>query len=51
MVEDEAQAPLSIGRLSRASGLSVKAIRHYERMNLLAPHEVDPATGWLAQTG
>jgi len=46
MVEDEAQAPLSIGRLSRASGLSVKAIRHYERMNLLAPHEVDPATGY-----
>jgi DNA-binding transcriptional MerR regulator len=46
MVENGPQASLSIGRLARASGLSVKAIRHYERMGLLAPHEVDPSTGY-----
>ncbi len=46
MVENGQQASLSIGRLGRASGLSVKAIRHYERMGLLAPDEVDPSTGY-----
>jgi DNA-binding transcriptional MerR regulator len=46
MVEDGTEASLSIGRLGRTSGLSVKAIRHYERMGLLAPHEVDPSTGY-----
>jgi DNA-binding transcriptional MerR regulator len=28
------------------SGLSVKAVRHYERVGLLQPFEVDPATGY-----
>jgi DNA-binding transcriptional MerR regulator len=50
MVENEPQASLSIGRLAQASGLSVKAIRHYERMGLLAPHEVDPSTGYRRYT-
>ena len=46
MAENGPEASLSIGRLARASGLSVKAIRHYERMGLLAPNEVDPSTGY-----
>jgi DNA-binding transcriptional MerR regulator len=46
MVENGPQASLSIGRLARASGLSVKAIRHYERTGLLTPDEVDPSTGY-----
>jgi len=46
MAENGPEASLSIGRLARASGLSVKAIRHYERIGLLAPHEVDPSTGY-----
>ncbi|MFL5766521.1 MAG: MerR family transcriptional regulator [Actinomycetota bacterium] len=50
MTENGPAAPLSIGRLARESGLSVKAIRHYERTGLLAPHEVDPATGYRRYT-
>ncbi|MDP9242030.1 MAG: helix-turn-helix domain-containing protein [Actinomycetota bacterium] len=43
---DMAEDLLSIGRLARMSGLSVKAVRHYERVGLLRPFEVDPATGY-----
>lgn len=36
---------LSIGQLARQSGLTSKALRHYDRLGLLTPAEVDPATG------
>jgi DNA-binding transcriptional MerR regulator len=36
----------TIGELSRISGLTVKAIRFYERLGLALPDRVDPATGY-----
>lgn len=42
----EAQELLTIGRFSRVSGLSVDTLRHYDDVGLLAPAEVDPATGY-----
>jgi DNA-binding transcriptional MerR regulator len=35
---------LSIGELAQATGLTVRALRHYQDLGLLAPAEVDPAT-------
>lgn len=37
---------LSIGELSRASGLTVSALRFYDREGVLVPAEVDAATGY-----
>lgn len=37
---------LPIGELSRASGLTVSALRFYDREGVLAPTSVDPATGY-----
>lgn len=37
---------LSIGRFSRLSGLTVKALRHYDEIGLLRPTRVDDATGY-----
>lgn len=37
---------LSIGELSRSSGLSVSALRFYDREGVLVPAEVDPVTGY-----
>ncbi|GAA1169990.1 MerR family DNA-binding transcriptional regulator [Ornithinimicrobium humiphilum] len=37
---------LSIGELSRASGISVSALRFYDRTGVLAPADVEPATGY-----
>jgi DNA-binding transcriptional MerR regulator len=37
---------LSIGEFSRATHLSVKALRHYDEVGLLAPADVDRATGY-----
>ncbi|GAB3068819.1 DNA polymerase III subunit beta family protein [Micromonospora schwarzwaldensis] len=36
----------SIGELARASGLSVSALRFYDRSGVLAPARVDPVTGY-----
>ncbi|MFF5171816.1 MerR family transcriptional regulator [Micromonospora sp. NPDC000089] len=36
----------SIGELARASGLTVSALRFYDRAGVLAPALVDPATGY-----
>lgn len=37
---------LAIGELSRSSGLTVSALRFYDREGLLVPAEVHPATGY-----
>jgi DNA-binding transcriptional MerR regulator len=37
---------LSIGDFARMTFLSVKALRHYHEVGLLAPAQVDPATGY-----
>ena len=37
---------MTIGDFSRATRLSAKALRHYHRLGLLEPAEVDPFTGY-----
>lgn len=37
---------LRIGELASATGLSVKALRYYQRVGLLSPARVDPDTGY-----
>lgn len=37
---------LSIGEFSRATYLTVKALRHYHEIGLLEPVDVDPSTGY-----
>lgn len=37
---------MSIGRLARSAGLTTKALRHYDRLDLLRPAAVDEATGY-----
>src|SRR5512133_4039855 len=39
---------LSIGELAHATGLTVRALRHYQDLGLLAPAGVDPATRYRA---
>jgi len=36
----------TIGEFSRATHLSVKALRHYDDIGLLVPADVDPSTGY-----
>jgi DNA-binding transcriptional MerR regulator len=40
------QAQLTIGRAARLAGVTPKALRHYDRIGLLRPAVVDPATGY-----
>lgn len=37
---------LSIGRFADATGLTVKALRHYDEIGLLVPARVDPNSGY-----
>jgi DNA-binding transcriptional MerR regulator len=37
---------LSIGRFADVTGLTVKALRHYDEIGLFAPAHVDPDTGY-----
>jgi DNA-binding transcriptional MerR regulator len=37
---------MSIGRFARLTGLTVKALRHYDELGLLRPAAVDPETGY-----
>jgi DNA-binding transcriptional MerR regulator/effector-binding domain-containing protein len=43
-------AVLTIGDFSRATHLSVKTLRHYHRVGLLEPTDVDPDTGYRRYT-
>jgi DNA-binding transcriptional MerR regulator len=43
-------ASLTIGDFSRATHLSVKTLRHYHRIRLLAPADIDPGTGYRRYT-
>jgi DNA-binding transcriptional MerR regulator len=40
------RALLTIGEFSRATHLSVKALRHYDELGLLTPTDVDPMSGY-----
>jgi DNA-binding transcriptional MerR regulator len=37
---------MTVGQLARRAGLTAKALRHYDRIGLLTPAVVDPATGY-----
>jgi DNA-binding transcriptional MerR regulator len=39
------QSTLAIGDFSRATTLSIKTLRHYHRIGILEPADVDPSTG------
>lgn len=46
---EEIQAPsglLTVGRVAQRTGLSTKALRHYDRVGLLRPAAVDSTTGY-----
>jgi len=43
---DDADDLLTVGLMSRRSGLTAKALRHYDRIGLLRPAVVDEATGY-----
>src|ERR671935_1513104 len=43
---DERDTLLSIGGFASASGLTVKALRHYDEIGLLRPAHVDGSTGY-----
>jgi DNA-binding transcriptional MerR regulator len=43
-------AALTIGNLSRATHLSVKTLRHYHRVGLLVPADIDADTGYRRYT-
>ena len=42
---------LTIGQVARRSGLSAKALRHYDRVRLLCPAAVDGGTGYRLYRG
>ena len=42
----ETKQLMPIGRFSRLTGLTVKALRHYDELGLLRPARVEPATGY-----
>jgi DNA-binding transcriptional MerR regulator len=45
-VQGEQAGLLTIGQVARRSGLSVKALRHYDRVRLLCPAAVDGGSGY-----
>jgi DNA-binding transcriptional MerR regulator len=42
----DADATLTVGHAARLAGVTTKALRHYDRIGLLRPAAVDPATGY-----
>ncbi len=49
-MELETRQMLSIGAFARLSGLTIKALRHYDEIGLLAPAHVDDASGYRYYT-
>jgi DNA-binding transcriptional MerR regulator len=45
-MESLGTALMPIGRFARLTGLTVKALRHYDELGLLQPAAVDPETGY-----
>jgi len=45
-MEDDKQDLLSIGEISKITGIGVQALRYYERKNILKPTWVDPDSGY-----
>ncbi|WP_084701745.1 MerR family transcriptional regulator [Streptacidiphilus anmyonensis] len=45
-MNERAERLVTIGRLARQTGLTTKALRHYDRVGLLEPAAVDPGTGY-----
>src|SRR4051794_20264753 len=43
---DEGRDRLSVGRLAAAAGITAQALRHYDRIGLFAPDDVDGDTGY-----
>lgn len=46
MTDSAADPVLAIGAMSRASGLTVSALRFYDRESVLVPARTDPSTGY-----
>jgi DNA-binding transcriptional MerR regulator len=46
MGHEPAEGLLTVGLVARRSGLTAKALRHYDRVDLLRPAAVDGATGY-----
>src|ERR1700722_13125951 len=44
--QEPADGLLSVGIMAARSGLTPKALRHYDRIRLLRPVQVDDATGY-----
>lgn len=51
MEQESPEALLTVGLMARRSGLTAKALRHYDRVNLLRPVLVDGATGYRLYRG
>jgi len=45
-MEDDKQDLLSIGEISKITGIGIQALRYYERKNILKPAMVDPDSGY-----
>ena len=46
LVKEPQEELLPIGRFARVSGLTVKALRHYDEIGLLQPAYVDEESGY-----
>lgn len=51
MGQEPAEGLLTVGLVARRSGLTAKALRHYDRVKLLRPAAVDGVTGYRLYRG
>src|ERR1700693_2873927 len=49
-LEHNMTSTVSVGRFATMTHLSVKTLRHYHRVGLLEPADVDPVTGYRRYT-